>query len=176
MVLSGNQRENGFVPCQSTKYPTILLISFIVLGMLSMIIQGISNPTSHIPIVGASGATAGIMGMYLILLPLGRIIFWFPPIFLIKIPAFVVLLFWIVSQYTSMRNSTSTGTGGIAWWAHIGGFCMGVLYALELRRKGFKPSISYRTVQTTKRNAIPKNIMDDCNPQTSRRYLERGAI
>ena len=83
--------------------------------------------------VGASGAISGILGAYLILVPFARIktfiflgFFWT----IARIPAIVLLLFWIGLQ---IWNSASTGAGGTAWFAHIGGFIAGVLLILPFK-------------------------------------------
>lgn len=86
------------------------------------------DPYSEVPTVGASGALSAVMGAYLVLFPRARIngllIF-----FRVSIPAIFFLLFWFFQQgmsgYTSL-SEVDTGGGGIAWWAHIGGFVFGV--------------------------------------------------
>jgi membrane associated rhomboid family serine protease len=90
------------------------------------------NPDSKIPMVGASGAIAGVLGAYLLLYPRAKvttvIILGFF-IRLIKIPAVVVLSFWIIYQFLYGISSLAvrTGEGGVAWFAHIGGFISGVI-------------------------------------------------
>jgi membrane associated rhomboid family serine protease len=81
------------------------------------------------PFVGASGAIAGIMGMYLVLWPRARVLTFvlFPP-FVFPLPANVVLLIWFVLQFFTSPNS------GVAWTAHVGGFVFGALVALALRQ------------------------------------------
>jgi membrane associated rhomboid family serine protease len=107
---------------------------YLISGILSMIIQAISTPLSTVPIVGASGAIAGIMGAFLIFLPLSKVLLWVPPVFLPRVPAFLFLILWFVIQYVSMQSSAHQGAG-IAWWAHIGGFATGLLIGLEFRRR-----------------------------------------
>lgn len=109
-------------------------IVYLVCGIVSMIAQAVSTPFSSIPVIGASGAVAGIMGASLVLLPLSRVVLWFPPIFFIRFPAVLFLLLWFVIQYIGMSRAAPEGAG-VAWWAHIGGFACGFLIALELRRR-----------------------------------------
>ncbi len=79
---------------------------------------------SPIPMVGASGAIAGVLGAYLVCFPRAKVLtvvpFYF--LFFIRLPAFIFLLFWLVIQVSGVL---STNSGGIAWWAHIGGFALG---------------------------------------------------
>ena len=90
------------------------------------LLQYYSNPSSEIPIVGASGAIAGVLGSYLILYPKAniKVFMWIIIIFrTINVPAWIVLSIWIMGQFFSLSNSTSSG-GGVAYFAHIGGFLL----------------------------------------------------
>lgn len=116
-------------------------IKFILFYLLSGIIAGISQalitPHSTVPIIGASGAVAGILGAYLVLYPRARILtlFWFFFfIRIVRIPTVVFLGFWFLIQILY----AGTG-GGVAWFAHIGGFIAGVIMILPvwMRRKKF---------------------------------------
>jgi membrane associated rhomboid family serine protease len=89
------------------------------------------NPASPVPTVGASGAISGVLGAYLVLYPRSRVRMFIPPFFIFPIPAVFVLLFWFGSQLlaglpqlTPVRPDVS---GGVAVWAHVGGFIAGVL-------------------------------------------------
>jgi len=88
-------------------------------------------PESNVPVIGASGAIAGVLGAYFILYPRGRIL-TILPIFIfiqfIEIPAVIYLLFWFAVQlYAGLAEGGSAGmTGGVAWWAHVGGFMFGI--------------------------------------------------
>jgi membrane associated rhomboid family serine protease len=121
---------------------------YLVCGVLSMIIQAASSPLSSTPVVGASGAIAGVMGACLVLLPLARMSVWIPPIFVVRIPALLLIVPWIVSQYMSVRR-VDGGDNNVAWWAHIGGFICGALLAIELRRRGWKPAQHQRQAPKT---------------------------
>jgi membrane associated rhomboid family serine protease len=111
---------------------TKFLFFFIVYGVLAGFAHVYMNPESTLPTVGASGAIAGVMGAYIFLYPRARILTLIP-IFLIfpiiHIPAYVFLGFWFLMQFLSGFASLniSGDYGGVAWWAHIGGFVVGLL-------------------------------------------------
>ena len=80
-----------------------------------------------VPVIGASGAIAGILGAYFILYPRGSILTFFPPFFF-RLPAVLYLMVWFVVQlYGGIASGAAGGlAGGVAWWAHVGGFLFGV--------------------------------------------------
>ena len=94
-------------------------------------VQYATNPASQVPTLGASGAIAGVLGAYLVAFPRARVVTLVPlfPFFqVMALPAVVVLGFWIVMQFFSGALSLGYGSGGgVAWWAHIGGFSFGLL-------------------------------------------------
>ena len=106
---------------------------FILCGVLAVVAHLITNPSSRVPTIGASGAIAGVMGAYLFLFPYARVvtlIFVFFFIDIIEIPAFFFLAFWFILQFLNGTMSVSSAnavSGGVAWWAHIGGFLAGIL-------------------------------------------------
>ncbi len=108
------------------------VIFYLFCGTAAAFTQIFFNPDSIVPMVGASGAIAGVLGAYLLLYPRAKvttvIIFGFF-IRLIKIPAVVVLSFWIVYQFLYGISSLAvkSGEGGVAWFAHIGGFISGAI-------------------------------------------------
>ena len=105
----------------------MFVVFYLLCGSLAALVQVFSDPTSNIPMVGASGAVAGTLGAYLLLHPRARILtFVFLGIFwtFIRLPAGIVLLGWIALQAIN-AISTQAGTGGVAWMAHIGGFIAG---------------------------------------------------
>ena len=117
---------------------TRFLLFYLLCGLLAGGAHFLSDPASTVPTVGASGAIAGVLGAYFILFPRSRVLtlipIFFYPLF-IEIPAFVYLGFWFVGQLFSGSLATGGG-GGIAWWAHVGGFVAGVvLFSLFLRRR-----------------------------------------
>ena len=120
-------------------------VGFLCFYLLSGLAAGIghilTNPASPVPTVGASGAIAGVMGAYLLLFPHARVATLIPIFFFIQVahlPAVLFLGFWFLSQVFSgaiSLASSDPNAGGVAWWAHIGGFVIGALWALVLRRR-----------------------------------------
>jgi membrane associated rhomboid family serine protease len=109
------------------------LAFYILCGLIAAVVQVIINPYSRIPIIGASGAIAGVMGAYLLKFPRSRIITLVPLFVFIttmEIPAVWLLVYWLVVQLFSGIGSLArvdyTG-GGVAWFAHVGGFLGGML-------------------------------------------------
>ncbi|MEZ4417421.1 MAG: rhomboid family intramembrane serine protease [Gemmatimonadota bacterium] len=105
------------------------LVFYLLTGLLAAAAHVISDPGSAIPTVGASGAISGIMGAYLVLYPRARVKTLVPLIIFITIlnvPAWAMLGYWFVVQLLSSATQDVTG-GGVAFWAHIGGFVAGVL-------------------------------------------------
>jgi membrane associated rhomboid family serine protease len=108
------------------------LLFYLLCGVGSALVQVYSNPSSSVPLLGASGAIAGVLGAYLILYPRAKILTLIPlgiifPI--VEVSAFFFLGFWFILQLLQamfLADSTSGG-GGIAWWAHFGGFVIGAL-------------------------------------------------
>lgn len=113
---------------------------YLAAGVASAVAQVLAEPASTIPIVGASGAIAGVMGGYLLLYPKARIDVLFIIVILIRvipIPAWLVLGIWFALQL-AFGVSTPTDGGGVAYWAHAGGFVAGLAMTvpLWLRRGG----------------------------------------
>jgi len=107
------------------------LMFYLVSGVVAAMTQVVLDPHLRVPTVGASGAIAGVLGAYFILYPRARVLTWFPPIFFFHLPAWVMLGYWFVLQFLSGAASSiaysSQTSGGIAFWAHVGGFVVGVL-------------------------------------------------
>ncbi len=109
------------------------LVFYLIGGLVAAFAQIAVDPSSTVPSIGASGAIAGVLGAYILLFPGGRVL-TFIPIFilpwLVEVPAFVFLGFWFVSQLFSGLLSLPHGgvAGGVAWWAHIGGFIFGAVF------------------------------------------------
>jgi len=107
------------------------LVFYLLCGIAAGLTQVLFSAGSRAPMVGASGAIAGVLGAYFILYPRGRIL-TILPIFIfiqfIEIPAVIYLLFWFAVQlYAGLAEGGSAGmTGGVAWWAHVGGFMFGI--------------------------------------------------
>jgi membrane associated rhomboid family serine protease len=115
------------------------LIFYLLGGVAAGLLQTYILPASTTPMIGASGAVAGVLGAYLVLFPHSRIASLVPILFIftiVEIPAMLFLLFWFFSQLYSGWLAIQGGSGsGIAWWAHIGGFAFGVLMVFFFRRR-----------------------------------------
>jgi membrane associated rhomboid family serine protease len=119
------------------------LVFYLLCGVAAALAQTIAVPDSVVPMVGASGAIAGVMGAYFVLYPRSRIV-TLVPIFLfiqiIEVPAIFFLGFWFLLQLLSGVGSIATATGGepaggIAFWAHAAGFVAGLSGVLVFRRR-----------------------------------------
>lgn len=115
------------------------LITYLFMGMGGQLLHLISAPFSPVPVIGASGAIAGVLGAYLILYPHSRVLTLVPLGFfitLIRIPAVIFLALWFLLQ---LSNAFTAGIApemqAVAWWAHIGGFIIGVVVGLRSKRK-----------------------------------------
>jgi membrane associated rhomboid family serine protease len=105
------------------------LAFYLITGLAAAAAHIVSDPGSQVPMVGASGAISGIMGAYLVLYPRVRVHTLFIIIILIRViplPAWVLLGYWFLIQILAGTASPGTG-GGVAFWAHVGGFAAGVL-------------------------------------------------
>ena len=106
------------------------LIFYIFCGVAAGLVHLLTNWDSKIPTIGASGAISGVMGAYLLLYPRSRILTLIPIFFFfqfLEIPAFIFLGFWFLLQLFS-AGLTPKNVGGIAFWAHIGGFFAGLIF------------------------------------------------
>jgi len=116
------------------------LLFYLLSGTAAALTQAFLLQGSSSPMIGASGAIAGVLGAYLVLFPRARILSLVPIFFiftLIEIPAVLFLLFWFASQLFSGFLSLGGASGsGVAWWAHIGGFVFGLLGVLLFARRG----------------------------------------
>jgi membrane associated rhomboid family serine protease len=107
------------------------LVFYLACGVAAGATHILLNQGSRVPSVGASGAIAGVMGAFFILYPRARVLIWFPPIFFFHVPAWLMLGYWFVGNFLSGTATaiaeTSQTAGGIAFWAHVGGFVAGVV-------------------------------------------------
>jgi membrane associated rhomboid family serine protease len=111
------------------------LFFYLVCGIGAGLLHVLFNWSSMVPSLGASGAISGVMGAYLILYPRSRIL-TLVFIFLIPIPAVFILALWFVMQFVSGVSSLGmAATGGVAWWAHVGGFLLGMGITNVARRR-----------------------------------------
>jgi membrane associated rhomboid family serine protease len=120
---------------------TGFLSFYLLSGLAAGAVHVLTNADSSVPTVGASGAIAGVMGAYLLLFPHARVVTLIPIVIFLQVvhlPAVLFLGFWFLSQVFSGAISLATSgpdAGGVAWWAHIGGFVVGVLWALVLKQR-----------------------------------------
>ena len=114
----------------SAKY----LIFYLACGVAAALLHVALNGDSRVPTIGASGAIAGVMGAYLYLYPRARVLSLVPLIVIFEmvvLPAPVFLGVWFLLQFfQGVASITTTQTGGVAWWAHIGGFAAGLTVAV----------------------------------------------
>ena len=111
--------------------PLRFLVFYLLVGIAAGLTHIFAHPDSVIPTIGASGAIAGVLGAYFFLFPRARIIAWLPVFFLpffLELPAVTYLLFWLLIQvFSGTLSGLQPQQGGVAWWAHVGGFVAGAL-------------------------------------------------
>ncbi len=118
------------------------LLFYLACGVVASLGQAAVSPLSRVPLIGASGAIAGVLGAYLVWFPWSRVkslIFLGIFFTMAELPAPVFLVLWFVVQFfsgTLSLASTGAAQGGVAWFAHVGGFVAGAALALILRRAG----------------------------------------
>jgi len=121
--------------------PFKFLIFYLVAGGAAAGAQVVSHPFSEVPMIGASGAISGVLGAYFVLFPRAWVVTlvpWIVPI--VPLPAVVFLFVWFAFQAVSGVGALMDGTasgGGVAWWAHAGGFVAGVGLTLFARKRGW---------------------------------------
>ncbi len=112
------------------------VLFYILCGIGAAYSHSLSDPSSMAPMIGASGAVAGVLGAYLILYPQARVhtlIFLGFFIQIVKLPSFIVIGFWIIIQFINGIVSKGVASqGGIAWFAHIGGFVIGIVLIIVM--------------------------------------------
>jgi membrane associated rhomboid family serine protease len=115
------------------------LLFYLLCGLAAAIAQVLANPQSQVPMVGASGAISGVMGAYLVLFPRVRVFTLIPLGFYmqsIALPAWAMLIYWTVLQLVGGIGSVfSEQGGGVAFWAHIGGFVAGIVLVKIFERR-----------------------------------------
>jgi membrane associated rhomboid family serine protease len=122
------------------------LLFYLLSGVVAALVQAHLFPASTIPTVGASGAISGVLGAFLILFPTARV-FTLVPLLLffpvVELPAVLYLGFWFLMQLMSGTVSLTVvpDAGGVAWWAHVGGFVVGFVLAPLLRRRQSYPRV-----------------------------------
>jgi membrane associated rhomboid family serine protease len=120
------------------------LVFYLLCGVLATGAHILTNAGSTVPSLGASGAIAGVLGGYLLLYPRARVVTLIP-IFIffqtVQIPALFLLGFWFLQQFlygTMSLGVHSAQTGGVAWWAHIGGFLAGMALVHIFKRRDYR--------------------------------------
>jgi rhomboid family protein len=116
----------------------VFLLFYLAAGLVAAYAEALAHPSSITPLVGASGAIAGTLGAYIVIFPHARVMALIPIFFifqLIELSAWIVLGFWFVLQAFAGVGSLGGDVGGVAWWAHIGGFVFGALIALLFYRR-----------------------------------------
>ena len=119
------------------------LLTYMAMGAGSQLLHLISAPLSTIPLIGASGAIAGVLGAYFILYPHSRVLTLVPLGFfitMVRIPAVIFLALWFVLQLANAFTATqgiAMGMQPVAWWAHVGGFIIGVAVGLKVKKKNY---------------------------------------
>ena len=111
----------------------LYLVMYLLSGIAGSFVHTLFNATSFVPSVGASGAIAGVMGAYFVLYPRARVLTLVPFFFIyfVRLPAWVMLGYWFVYQFlsgaaTSIATASQQSGGGVAFWAHVGGFVAGI--------------------------------------------------
>jgi membrane associated rhomboid family serine protease len=119
------------------------VVFYLVSGVLAALSHALTDPSSPIPMVGASGAISAVLGAYLLLFPRAHVLVLFPVIGTSRVPAGIVLGMWFITQLVSGGMSAGSTGGGVAFFAHIGGFIAGMLLIGLFKRKDvqfFAPS------------------------------------
>lgn len=120
--------------------PVRYLALYLICGVAAALTQASFDPSSGVPMIGASGAIAGILGAYLILYPRSNVVVFIWIIIIVRlltVPAVILLGLWFLLQLIS-ATSAAPGEPGVAFWAHVGGFIAGMALVLVLRRRGVR--------------------------------------
>ncbi|OGQ97260.1 MAG: hypothetical protein A2521_15935 [Deltaproteobacteria bacterium RIFOXYD12_FULL_57_12] len=132
------------------------LFFYLLCGVISVFAQAAAGPGSQVPLIGASGAISGVLGAYFLTYPRARVLTLIPIFILfytIELPAYFFLGFWFFMQFLQGSASLATignAQGGIAFWAHVGGFGAGVLLIHLFRRTDWQKTIQRKSVRLTR--------------------------
>ena len=116
------------------------IVFYLLCGLAAAMGQVVTNPSSVVPMVGASGAISGVMGAYLVLFPNVRVYALVPIVIFITsvaLPAWVMLGYWFLIQFVSGLLTSAGEVGGVAFWAHVGGFVAGVVLIKLFTREDY---------------------------------------
>jgi membrane associated rhomboid family serine protease len=121
-------------------------VFYLICGLFATAVQWYFDPELAIPVVGASGAIAGVLGAYFILYPFAKVVIWVPLFFLpifIELPAIAFLGFWVIIQLQQATSAVlfEEVATNVAWWAHLGGFVAGA-FLHPLFIKGVKGDLN----------------------------------
>lgn len=118
------------------------LLFYLLVGLGASLTHIVTNLNSQIPTIGASGAIAGVLGAYFFLFPRARVVTLIPLFFfweVVELPALFFLGFWFLLQFLNgVATIASQAGGGVAWWAHIGGFIAGLILVNLFRQRKMK--------------------------------------
>jgi membrane associated rhomboid family serine protease len=119
--------------------PGRYLLFYLAAGVAASVTHAVFNPTSEVPALGASGAIAGVLGAYLRMFPFARVVVVVPIViipFFFEVPAIVFVGLWFLMQLLqgTVELLAPMAGGGVAWWAHVGGFLAGLVLAPVVRR------------------------------------------
>src|SRR5215469_1776822 len=125
----------------------VYVLFYFLSGLCAALLQILVTPNSHIGMVGASGAIAGVLGAYFVLYPRARVLTWFF-VFVIYLPAWVVLGEWIVLNFLQGERMLAVmarrDVGGVAFWAHVGGFVAGMVMGKVFPERARRYPYAYR--------------------------------
>ena len=163
------------------------LVFYLFCGVVAGLVHLLTNWNSNIPTIGASGAISGVMGAYLLLYPRSKILTLIPIFFFfqfVEIPAFIFLVFWLFLQLFS-ASFTRANVGGVAFWAHIGGFVAGLIFIKlfdAIPRTGLSGMLSQHTerkttprIQTLSLHSPPEELDIDGALTLTRKEASYGA-
>lgn len=123
------------------------LVFYILAGLIAMSTQVLMNVNLTVPTVGASGAIAGVLGAYFVLYPKARVLTWFF-VFVLWVPAWIILGYWFALQFLSgtatLLAFQGQNIGGVAFWAHVGGFVSGALMVKLFPARGLRYPYAYQ--------------------------------
>ena len=114
------------------------LLCYFYGGLAAMLCHAVFSPTSLVPVIGASGAIAALLGAALVRMPKSWVLTYVPPIWFFPLPAPLFLVIWLAAQMSGLWGdltvASASAGGGIAWMAHLGGFAFGALYGWRTRK------------------------------------------
>ena len=114
------------------------VVFYILSGILAALSHALTDHSSHIPMVGASGAISAVLGAYLLLFPRAHVLVFLPGLGMTRVPAGIVLGMWFITQLISGGMSVGATGGGVAFFAHIGGFLAGMVLIGFFKRSDVK--------------------------------------